>query len=327
MEQYIGITSWTPVKSQLAFSMFDKSDNIINELKRNLLFFDRILIPEVNENIEIVKKNIKDFTKHNLNIEYIINELEWLVEHELVFESNFLYEKDLKKIHDDAPDFEKEDILYATGLAFVANKFLLNLPKHIKEKNYDYAVKDIIFKNEYFARALSFFLNREPGKFTVPLLSELSSLDFLKKTKKSEIVRIILDDFPIPDELTPWEEILQFKSKHDIKHQYLGFRVFLSELAQSKLSLNEIEEKIIFMLNEYKDQLKLHNLKTRLTKIESSFLVVPEFLENIIRLKFGAAAKSLLKIEHNKIITIESETSLKGREVAYMVSAKHHFTS
>jgi hypothetical protein len=163
--------------------------NDIGVLKQSLLFFDVLGHPY----LPMVIKELKRFALVNPIKRAIINELEYLKENNLLFDA---YETVLKFQYTGKP--EQDDF-------FDAIRLLDKLDKASgKTYNEHIAIR---------ARLASVKLNLEHHDYqAIPIVDSLSSnLINRNKAEKTDVIRLVIDNIPVPDDQTPWENIISFK--------------------------------------------------------------------------------------------------------------------
>lgn len=99
-------------------------------------------------------------------------------------------------------------------------------------------------------------------------------------------------------------------------------RDFLTTLSKQNLTQNEIQEKVEYLLNEYKNGLELLELKYNLSTIETICITAAEVVESVATLKFSKAVKTLFELNKKELQLLEAEQKLKGREVSFLYEAK-----
>ncbi|SPF53318.1 hypothetical protein SBA4_5570011 [Candidatus Sulfopaludibacter sp. SbA4] len=80
-------------------------------------------------------------------------------------------------------------------------------------------------------------------------------------TVRKDVLNVVLGSFPEPDEDTPWEQIVEFRSDPDSRTQVLALRRWMSKGAQQNLSATEIADEIEWLISEYQAHMRLHRMK------------------------------------------------------------------
>lgn len=158
-------------------------------------------------------------------------------------------------------------------------------------------------------------------------VSLIPCYDFSKipTSRKSEVARVAINKLPIPDETTPWEQIIDFRNDPDNQSALLNLRRWIRKISSENLSAAEIEEELEWLLNQYEHNINLHKIKSNTNAIEVLVKSPLEVLENLLTLKFSKLADPLFAIKRRKISLLEAELQAPGREVAYILKTKDHF--
>jgi hypothetical protein len=288
----------------------------VDDLKRNLLLCGRIAIPGLARFLGGRE------TLRNKETAHLINELEWLQENKLVFDSS------------EVPD---EGLSYA----------LRHLPFHlIQAQGMDYIEDERSAAEAYLlARINCMVLNKDPYAEAFEILGQISDLfsssriatdlfktyagkELLKEPpKKKDILNVIVKQIPVPSELTPWEQILDFRNDPDARGSFLGLRFWISDMARSPLSTEEVAEKLEYLLYQYEQYMKIHKMKMRSGTLQTVIVSAAELLENAMKLKLGKLAKELFSVQQRKVDLLEAEIKSPGAELAYIYKAKRAFGS
>jgi hypothetical protein len=119
--------------------------------------------------------------------------------------------------------------------------------------------------------------------------------------------------------LVSWEQILEYRSDPDSQSRFLALRNWISEVVNAKLTTVEAEDKLEYLVEQYRRHFRLHKLKTNAGILETIVVGAGEFLENAVKLRWGAAAKGLFAFKRRRIHLLEGELTAPGREIAYIV--------
>lgn len=179
---------------------------------------------------------------------------------------------------------------------------------------------------EYWARAVSIQLRELNSLDAYPLLSGMSYSAQESLIEKSQVVQIVVNNLPTPQDSVSWEQIMDFRNDPDTLGNSLAIRNWMSEVARAKLSPSEVEEKLEYLIYQYKQHIQLHRLKTNVGTLETLVVAGAEFLENLAKFNLGNIAKSLFSLRHRKIALIEGELSSPGHEVAYIERVRRTFS-
>ena len=93
------------------------------------------------------------------------------------------------------------------------------------------------------------------------------------------VMDVVLSRMPVPDDNTPWEAILDFRSDPDACGQYRRMKLWMNSLARGNLPLNEIEDSLDDLLYQHEQYMKLHKLKFRHGVLRTAFTMPLESLK------------------------------------------------
>lgn len=144
-----------------------------------------------------------------------------------------------------------------------------------------------------------------------------------EKVTRETILRVAIEQFPVPGPNSAWEDILSFKSEmHD---QQWHFRRFLRDLAGKKQTENEIKDDLEWMLHQYSEAMRVHNLKGGNSFIEVYLIPSVELVEDLVTIKWSKIAKGLLGVSKREVELMEAEMKAPGRECAYIFETQKRF--
>ena len=137
------------------------------------------------------------------------------------------------------------------------------------------------------------------------------------------LLNVGLGTLPLPDEVTPLEDVLAFR--HDLRDKQWSFRRFLRQLATKQLTQAEIQDEVEYLANEYRKAMAVHRVKA-LQSFVDVFVISPlEIVENLVKFNWSKIAKGALSIKKRKIELLEAEMKAPGRECAYVFEARERF--
>jgi hypothetical protein len=333
------MTEFIGVKSPLSF-------HYSYSIKRESLLFDRIAIPQIREFIMT--------NESNEAIACDVAELEWLIGQGIVFESGPLPDDSLlenKQFRDswglysntfnEAQELAKEYELnipvvtqsrgdnsqierlveYKNGLLLLTPRGvdLLSLLDKIHEKT--------ILGSDLIARLVSIQLRQLNSMDAYPILDSDLSLTVDTKANKTDIVEIVLNALPVPDDSVAWEKILDYRNDPDTRGKFLALRQWMNKLVRGQVSTNEVEDELECLIHNYQEHLKFHRMKINQETWKTLVVAQADFVPNLLKLKWGEIAKALFTLKHRQISLIESELTAPGREISYIVETRKRFTS
>lgn len=329
MRDFVGVSSWFTILGQ-------------SSLKRDALIFDRIALLDW----PLLSSILKQDTTLGPEIEYLINK-------EIVFESSN-DEAHLSRLKSNDEIRSLWDLFSKSAdEAFKISRTLDLIPIkgtegfRIVDKQRERAVQTEKLSPEEYARILASLLeilasNVIKGfeyrqRIVCVQLRELYNLETypilpnyihgaLSTTTKSETVQITLKSLPIPDESVPWEQIIEYRSDPDSQSKFLALRHWMSEVARAELTPAEVEEKLEYLIDQYRQHMRLHRMKTNVGTLETVVTTGAEFLGDLVSFKWGKAAEALFSLRRRRVALLEGELTAPGSEVAYIVKARETFS-
>jgi hypothetical protein len=281
-------------------SNFD--DNLLSSLKQNILLFDLVGIPALDTAIEQFNR----IHKPNCGHRYIIDEIEYLREEGYLFNS-------LEKTGGLLKYNEKN--IYQIGKEFNY------LSKIIKTGN------DSELSMEAFARLSCLILNNEiieRDYYSLPLINRLKLPDSHSENR-IDVVNLVLENIPLPNENTPWEDIFEFKRNPDNKGRLAGLRYWINKAVNSGFTAPEIRDELEFFLYQYRKSLEIHKIKYQTGILKTIVVGSAEILESVVKLKFSNIAKGLFSAQQSKAELLNAELTSPGHELSYIYKAQSVF--
>jgi hypothetical protein len=144
--------------------------------------------------------------------------------------------------------------------------------------------------------------------------------------KRSDIVRISLNELLMPEESVPWEQIIEYRQDPETKSSFQDLRFWMSEMTRSEMKASEIEERLEFLIHRYNKHMALHKMKAHRGTVEAILMTGAELLESLLRLKFSNIAHGLFAIKHQRVALLEAELSAPGNEIAYIAKTQDRFS-
>jgi hypothetical protein len=328
----------------------DNKGLYLSPLKQSLFIFDRIAIPHLAS--AFLAEEAQDIPPESKE------ELRWLVDMGLLFEPTVEAKNELT-----SQEFEEENeafIRHTLGMIGVMVGLDPEKMFQITEENDDDNLSitaddlrdmgeklkrvaallrkkgsDILespaFKIQvglmtgHLTRMSSIILREAQGLDAYPVLSSTIPIARNSHAVKSDIFHIVLNSLPIPDDSTPWEQILEFRSDPNSRSKFLDLRNWMSEVARAELKPNEVVEKLEYLMSQYQRHMELHRIKTDVGTLQTIVVTGAEVLGDLFSFKWGKAAEALFSLKKRNIALLEGELTAPGSEVAYIVKARETF--
>lgn len=164
------------------------------------------------------------------------------------------------------------------------------------------------------------YIGKNLGIKISPVTSLNSYGDILKGPIKTEVVCILLDQFPMPDNSMPLVDIIQYKNDQANQLNYLKIKSWINKISHSGYSNDEIIDEVRWLSEEYKTAMKAAGIKMKNARWEFAIKVVPEICENLIKLNLSKLADPFFRLRAEKLTLLETERNATGNELAYIIN-------
>src|SRR5690606_7704783 len=136
---------------------------------------------------------------------------------------------------------------------------------------------------------------------------------------------VVFHALPTPDELTPWEAILDYRRDPETRQAFAGLRNWVNEATRAHASPRELYDTLEWELQRYERALRLHRIKFSHQVLEAIVTTPFECVENLIKMRWNDAAKCLFAISRLYLERLEGEETMRGRELHYLVRTRERF--
>jgi hypothetical protein len=286
-----------------------------------------IYFNELNYREAFCPKRIKDFHP------YYDSMIDYLLEKGVIYDARSQLSQKISKMKIDEGF---RDIL---GLALIGQKLSLeceDIIDHFGEELVPRAfqgdpeclsfLKKFTFSNNFYTRVCSKILNyRTTGATAFPIVNDVNSqlaTSNITHHYQQDVIEIVLQSLPVPDETISWEEIIDFRADPESYNRFIELQNWMFEVARGDLTPIEIEQKIEYLLHQYRKHMELHKMKYRNGILQTVVSAPFDLIENF---KFGDAARQLFSLKQNKIDLLEGELNAPGREMSYIQLANDRF--
>lgn len=302
-------------------------------IKRQALMFERIAVTFVKGIVDEFAAGKSDPLRPPPQV---ISEFEWLMEQGLVFEPEPQFEDKLAN--------DKEFEGYVRSAIELQGKLEesrdLSLAEAFRtDENGNIQITDAVKKRgENILRVMA--MNARYFAIQLRSVNEMDAYPVLSVPmpqyqtpfKEGNVVEIVLNSLPVPDETTSWERIIEFRSDADSLRKYFKIRTWMSEIATAQLERNRIQEKLQDSLSDYENHMKLYKIKTRMDTLKTVVktelgLAAGGWFAGLTAapVLVGMAALPLFYIKERNVALMQEEATAPGKEVAYVLKARNAF--
>lgn len=320
----------------------------INDIKRELLVFDKIFIVGLHEWTEVIEKQMFTDSRSLLEQKGLMSLNDFVIYQGYLAMNNMVNENGgWKKYNENKknPDleFRNQNLEYLIQ----EKKVIFDYDELNSRKKYNDVYKQITpiiesklndSTNQSFTKLFDLCnlchdlktriisTSYDESKFTaIPFDSSIYSIEGITNTK-AETYNLILKDFPIIKiENISWQQIFDFKNDPQVYNSIWGLRNWITNISKSNKTPGEIEEEYRYLKNKYEQAIKIHKLKISNSLFQTSIQTTAELVENVAKLRLRKLSDLLFKFKENKISLMETELKSDGSQFSYLFKIKNKF--
>jgi hypothetical protein len=174
---------------------------------------------------------------------------------------------------------------------------------------------------DHLSRVLAVGLSEQQNTIALPIMSTSHNTEIGRGVSRTDVLNITVGSLPIPSSGTPLEQLLDFRSDPAVRADFLALHRWASTTALENKRPSEIREEVEYLVAQYQRHMQVHKLETGVGAVETIVTVTAEALEDLVKLKWGKAAKLLFSFRKRRIALLKAELNAPGRELAYLVKA------
>ncbi|WKZ41734.1 MAG: hypothetical protein QY328_06750 [Anaerolineales bacterium] len=251
-----------------------------------------------------------------------ILDIEWLIEKRIIFDP-ILSHDDFEKLfsifgQDQLSEYQDAD----------------NTIKNWKKNRKSNRIRELssyfeaeLRKDAIFLRVLSIGMNKNADYSTVTTLPESDYTLELPNSRKADIVRLVINNLPLPNTSTSWEQIIDFRSDPENQKSLLALRRWISKISRENIPFAEIQEEVKWLVNEFQRHMKFHKMKANTETLEVLVKVPFEIVENLLKLKLSKIPEPFFAIKKRQLMLMEAEINAPGKELTYIIKSRETFQS
>ena len=93
------------------------------------------------------------------------------------------------------------------------------------------------------------------------------------------------------------------------------------DISKNVDSITEVKDKIEYLLNEYREQLKLHDKNIQYSNYQIFVSSTLGVIESLFKMELSGLISNVISLKKDKINLLLEKKKLKGVELAYIVDA------
>lgn len=167
---------------------------------------------------------------------------------------------------------------------------------------------------------------RNAGLYPIYLLQKEFDIDFAKEAEKEYPILLTLKSFPIPRNVVPLDEVVDFRNEDESVRQRVRMFNWLNQIDTAKTTPQIFMDELAERINSYSQHQSFAKRDFRTGTLKTIIKLPLDFLENLIRIKPSKFIDALFTIKESHAKLSKSELSAPGNEVAYLVRSKQRFS-
>lgn len=298
-------------------------------LKQHIAYFDELYIPALDLFLQ-AKDGTRDGDVFAKEIEYltklgVIKAIELNADHiDKIIASSF-----------ESNEIQKEEVVdsFFKNVFSPLNKDLEykeieGYPEYIARSEFSEHLSGMmhpISKSQYLSigtdvltRAYATKLSQEGVNATA--LVKSMALEDNRVSGYSDVISLMIREFPMPSKNVPFEEIFIFKKENPILRN--RFRQWMKTISTKEMNYKDILEELEDIVAEYENAYKNHKVDYNQQMLKSILLMPAELIEGLIKCSPTKIVNSFFRVSEEKAKLLEKEKDLVGREIAYLVNAR-----
>jgi hypothetical protein len=253
-------------------------------------------------------------------------EADWLIKNGVIFDAKLSLHSDIKvNAVDNAEEYLSLLNLHRASSERMIKAFL-TASKNMSEANKKERIHESLASQAVILRLIGIEMEASGETIAVPLLSYSDYVKDLPKTRKADVIRVIIKNLPMPDDMTSWEQILDFRKDEQNQKNLLNLRRWIRKISSENLTRAELDDELQGLINDFQHQMKIHKMKANSMVLETFVTTTLSFFESLVTLNLSKVAESIFALENRELALMDAEWNSPGREIAYLVKAREAFT-
>lgn len=180
-----------------------------------------------------------------------------------------------------------------------------------------------------FVDSINFTINTtnnwlEPGAWKYSIGGIINAVKG-QTVRNGFVLDLTMRKLPTPDATTSLDRIIEFRKDPSAYASLLALRQWIGKVQTANQSPIEVAQELDYLLAQYGEHLRLHEIKTQRNTVEAVVTFVAEAAEDLAKVRWGKLAQSLFTVRRQQIALLEAEASAPGRSIAYVWKAKKAF--
>lgn len=156
-------------------------------------------------------------------------------------------------------------------------------------------------------------------------LSAQTSLPLQGVTRNEQIYEVVLSRMPIPSDITPWEDIIEFRNDPSTRLRFLDLHRWVKKMIREDHPIKDLREELEYLLLQHDVHMKRHRVRYRYGKLRVLLSFGAGLLENTIKLKLKELVDLPFQFAERMVTLNDAESGSPGKEVSYIIQSHERF--
>lgn len=180
-----------------------------------------------------------------------------------------------------------------------------------------------IYGIELVTRMTATYYRDKEQLHATPLLKRMSTPAFALPDER--VIQIVLPEFPMPSEDTPWDDVLAFRDEAHTAWSLRSLQAWVRKAATSPLSATELQDELQSLIADFTEYMRLRKVAAEHAQISTLVVGTATLLEDLLKLRLSKIVKTLFERRQRAVTLLKEEMSAPGHEVAFIIKAKARF--
>jgi hypothetical protein len=141
------------------------------------------------------------------------------------------------------------------------------------------------------------------------------------------VAQVALSHVPMPGDDVPLADILAFTREDETRRQVSSLRLWIARTAFETRSSDDVSLELASMLHDFTQHMNLADMRAKDSMLQLLVGIPLEIAQELLHLRPKAAVDALFSVKARKADRLEAELSAPGHEVAFLRSAARRFPS
>jgi hypothetical protein len=179
-------------------------------------------------------------------------------------------------------------------------------------------LENIWLANSYISRATASAMRKEGSSHAFSLLPPRAWTAGPLPSRRDAILQIVINGFPEIAEDVILGDILQLRAESEFIKRRDAIRIWTRKTAEGKSSIEDIQEELLYLRNEYETYMRAIKVKYTLTTVGAVAKFAVGVVADVATLRWKDAVETLFSLSVVPATLTEAEQKAPGRELSFL---------